>query len=45
MTVFLAATVTKAEVNAVGGLIGSDRFLANPVVLTDVLAYLKECLG
>ena len=45
MTVFLAATVTKAEVNAVGGLIGSDRFLANPVVFDRLLACLKECLG
>ncbi len=42
---FLTATVTKAEVNAVGGLIGGDRFVAKPVVLTDVLACLKECLG
>lgn len=27
------------------GLIGGDRFLAKPLVLTDVLACLKECLG
>src|SRR3954464_3669409 len=27
-TVFLTASVTKAEVNAAGGLIGGDRFLA-----------------
>src|SRR3954467_12183737 len=44
-TVFLTASVTKAEVNAAGGLIGGDRFLAKPLVLTDVLACLKECLG
>ena len=43
--VFLTATVTKAEVNAGGGLIGGDRFLAKPLVLTDVLACLKQCLS
>jgi two-component system OmpR family response regulator len=43
--VFLTATVTKAEVNAVGGLIGGDRFLAKPLVLTEVLACLEQCLG
>jgi two-component system, OmpR family, response regulator len=43
--VFLTATVTKAEVNAGGGLIGGNRFLAKPLVLTDVLACLKQCLG
>jgi two-component system OmpR family response regulator len=42
--VFLTATVTKAEVNAGGGLIGGERFLAKPLVLTEVLACLKECL-
>ena len=45
VTVFLAVTVTNAEVNALGGLIGNDRFLAKPVVMTDVLACPKECLG
>ena len=45
MTVSLAATVTNAEVNAVGGLIGNECFLAKPVVMTDVLACPKECLG
>ena len=44
-TVFLTATVTKAEVNAGGGLIGGDRFLAKPLVLTEVLACLKQHLG
>src|SRR5512140_188253 len=43
--VFLTATVTKAEVNAGGGMIGGNRFLAKPLVLTDVLACLKQCLG
>ena len=43
--VFLTATVTKGEVNAAGGFIGGDRFLAKPLVLTDVLACLKERLG
>ena len=43
--VFLTATVTKGEVTAGGGRIGGDRFLAKPLVLTDVLACLKECLG
>jgi two-component system OmpR family response regulator len=43
--VFLTATVTKAEVNAGGGLIGGNRFLAKPLVLTDVLACLKQCLN
>ena len=44
-TVFLTATVTKAEVNAGGGLIGGDRFLAKPLVLTEVLACLRQHLG
>jgi two-component system OmpR family response regulator len=43
--VFLTATVTKAEVNAGGGLIGGERFLAKPLVLPEVLACLKECLS
>jgi CheY-like chemotaxis protein len=43
--VFLTATVTKAEVNAGGGMIGGNRFLAKPLVLTDVLACLKQCLN
>jgi CheY-like chemotaxis protein len=44
-TVFLTATVTKEEVNASGGLVGGVPFLAKPVVLSDVLACLKQHLG
>jgi two-component system OmpR family response regulator len=42
--VFLTAAVTKAEVNAGGGLIGGSPFLAKPVVLSEVLACLKRYL-
>ena len=44
-TVFLTAAVTKAEVNAGGGLVGGVPFLAKPVVLPEVLACLKQHLG
>jgi CheY-like chemotaxis protein len=44
-TVFLTAAVTKEEVKAGGGLVGGAPFLAKPVVLTEVLACLKQHLG
>jgi CheY-like chemotaxis protein len=44
-TVFLTAAVTKAEVQAGGGLVGGAPFLAKPVVLSEVLACLKQHLG
>jgi CheY-like chemotaxis protein len=44
-TVFLTAAVTKAEVQAGGGMVGGAPFLAKPVVLTEVLACLKQHLG
>jgi CheY-like chemotaxis protein len=44
-TVFLTAAVTKAEVTAGGGLVGGAPFLAKPVVLSEVLACLKQHLG
>ena len=44
-TVFLTAAVTKEEVKAGGGLVGGEPFLAKPVVLTEVLACLKQHLG
>ena len=43
--VFLTAAVTKAEVKAGDGRIGGAPFLAKPVVLTEVLACLKQHLG
>jgi len=44
-TVFLTAAVTKAEVQAGGGMVGGAPFLAKPVVLSEVLACLKQHLG
>jgi CheY-like chemotaxis protein len=44
-TVFLTAAVTKEEVNAGGGLVGGMPFLAKPVVLSEVLACVKQHLG
>jgi DNA-binding response OmpR family regulator len=44
-TVFLTAAVTKEEVKAGGGLVGGAPFLAKPVVLSEVLACLKQHLG
>ena len=44
-TVFLTAAVTKEEVSAGGGLVGGVPFLAKPVVLSEVLACLKQHLG
>jgi two-component system OmpR family response regulator len=43
--VFLTAAVTKAEVAAGGGLVGGFPFLAKPVVLSEVLACVKEQVG
>jgi DNA-binding response OmpR family regulator len=43
--VFLTALVTKEEVTAGGGLVGGAPFLAKPVVLSEVLACLKQHLG
>src|SRR3982074_1648422 len=43
--VFLTAEVTKEEVNAGGGLVGGVPFLAKPVVLSEVVACLKQHLG
>jgi CheY-like chemotaxis protein len=44
-TVFLTAAVTKEEVKAGGGLVGGMPFIANPLVLSEVLACLKQHLG
>ena len=43
--VFLTAAVTKGEVEAKGGQLGGFPFLAKPVVLSEVLACLKQHLG
>ena len=43
--VFLTAAVTKREVEAGGGQVGGQPFLAKPVVLSEVLACLKHHLG
>jgi CheY-like chemotaxis protein len=43
--VFLTAAVTKGEVAAGGGLVGGFPFLAKPVVLSEVLACVKEQVG
>ena len=43
--VFLTAAVTKGEVEARGGQLGGFPFLAKPVVLSEVLACLKDHLG
>ena len=43
--VFLTAAVTKGEVEAGGGRIGGQSFLAKPVVLTEMLACIKHHLG
>src|ERR1041385_4931609 len=41
-TVFVTSAVTRAEVQAGGGLVGGVPFLAKPVVLTEVAACLKQ---
>jgi CheY-like chemotaxis protein len=43
--VFLTASITKGEVEASGGRVGGQSFLAKPVVLTEVVACLKHHLG
>jgi CheY-like chemotaxis protein len=43
--VFLTAAITKGEAKASGGQIGGYPFLAKPVVLTDVVACLKQQFG
>ena len=43
--VFLTAAITKEEVDAVGGKIGSFPFLAKPIVLSEVSACIKHHLG
>ncbi len=43
--VFLTAAVTKGEVEAKGGQLGGFPFLAEPVVLSEVLTGLKQHLG
>jgi len=43
--VFLTAAVTKGEVKAGGGKVGGFPFLANPVVLSELVACLKHHLG
>jgi two-component system, OmpR family, response regulator len=43
--VFLTAAVTKGEVEASGGRFGGWPFLAKPIVLSEVVACLKQHLG
>ena len=43
--VFLTSAVTKAEVEAGGGLVGGFPFLAKPFVLSEVVDCLKHHLG
>jgi two-component system OmpR family response regulator len=43
--VFLTAAVTKGEVEASGGRIGGWPILAKPIVLSEVVACLKQHLG
>ena len=43
--VFLTAAVTKGEVEAGGGQIGGNSFLAKPVVLPEMLACIQQHLG
>jgi CheY-like chemotaxis protein len=43
--VFLTAAVTRGEAKANGGRLGGYPFLAKPVVLTEVIACLKQQLG
>ena len=43
--VFLTAAITKAEVDVGGGLVGGFPFLAKPVVLSEVVACLKQHLS
>jgi CheY-like chemotaxis protein len=43
--VFLTAAVTKGEVKAGDGQVGGHTFLAKPVVLTEVVACIRQHLG
>lgn len=43
--VFLTAIVTQGEVEASGGRFGGRPYLAKPIVLSEVLACLKQHLG
>ena len=43
--VFLTAAVTKGEVEADGGQIGGNLFLAKPIVLTELVACIRHHLG
>jgi len=43
--VFLTATITKGEVEASGGRVGGQSFLAKPVVLSEMVASIKHHLG
>jgi CheY-like chemotaxis protein len=43
--VFLTASITKGEVEAEGGRFWGYPFLAKPVVLKEMAACLKHCLG
>jgi len=43
--VFLTAAVTKGEVAASGGRLGGFPFLAKPVVLSEMVACLRQHLG
>ena len=43
--VFLTAAITKEQVQAVGGRIGRFPFLAKPIVLPEVAAYLEQILN
>ncbi len=43
--VFLTAAVTKGEVDADGGQIGGNLFLAKPIVLTEMVACIRHHLG
>ena len=42
--VFLTSKITKKEADLCGGRIGEYRFLAKPIVLTDVLASVQQHL-
>lgn len=43
--VFLTASVKKGEVEAGGGRIGGHFFLAKPVILTELVACIRQHLG
>ena len=43
--VFVTGAITKREVEARGGRSGGFTFLAKPIVMSEVVACLKHCLG